>query len=87
MSVENLSLLKSAVCPNTDGLNWDIGWEEHVNLGVCYLLKTTLAKSEKDRNVHLPSLDETMPDLAKLRRHLLLFFDRIRKNEGRIIPK
>jgi hypothetical protein len=69
----------------------DLGWEECVDLATCQLLRTILAKSEKDasgtflhkpaRLIHPVSLPPlTLPsDGTKFKKHIMLLLERMKR--------
>ena len=83
MSNEDYSILESAFCTGVDTLDYrESGWHETVDVAISQLLKTKLARSEKDKQVNLPTLERMTPDCGRLKKHILLLFDRIIKAKG-----
>jgi hypothetical protein len=60
--------------------NFNQGWEETVNMGLCQLLRTTLAKKPQDKLVGLPSF-EILSDSDKLKKYFKLVINRWTKNK------
>lgn len=73
--------IQSCLCPfNIESFELgEGGWEEIVDVSICQLLRTVYAKSEKDKNVSLPTL-EHMTDIGKFKKHLVLLIERIISN-------
>lgn len=58
--------------------NSGTGWEEMVDSAMVYLLKTVLAKQQKDVAT-MSSVVEMPPDVEGLKRHIAVVFDRLER--------
>jgi Bardet-Biedl syndrome 9 protein len=74
---ESFEVLRAHLSPDVED-NQDQGWEELTDAGMTHLLRTVLAKSNRDSAVIPPPL--SMPsDTTKLRKHITLVCDRLGK--------
>lgn len=72
----NMEVIESVISPHVQ--NFESGWEECTNAALTYLLKTKLAKSEKESKVSQSDL--SVPEnTEKLKKHITIVFDRISK--------
>jgi Bardet-Biedl syndrome 9 protein len=75
--------LEAYFCPDLQTENSDQGWEEIVDAGLMYLLRTSLAKNSKD-TAFVSTQFEPLDNVEKLTKHISMVFDRISKG-GRLI--
>lgn len=57
---------------------WQVGWEELTEAAMTQLLRSALARSAKDSAAAVPPLTPGT-DIARLKRHVSLVFDRLGK--------
>lgn len=62
------------------------GWEESVDLSLTYLLKTALAKNQKDSVALTSTAIELPSDIDQLRKHINLVIDRLSKGARLAVP-
>ncbi|XP_018575245.1 protein PTHB1 [Anoplophora glabripennis] len=75
-------LLVSTFCSSVHDMDSQ-GWEDAMDTSLCYLLRTVLAKSEKDKLRSASTAIEEVKDVTKLERHLVQVFERIpKKSKG-----
>ncbi|CAG9760691.1 unnamed protein product [Ceutorhynchus assimilis] len=81
MDSDLLKMVHSAFCINVYDLDGQ-SWEDVMDASLCYLLRTVMAKTEKDK-LRAPhtSFDE-VKDLTKFEKHLSLVLERLSKHVG-----
>ncbi|CAM9770142.1 unnamed protein product, partial [Heterosigma akashiwo] len=80
----NFNILSANFCPEVVD-NPEQGWEELVDAAMTYLLRTALAKTQKETALLQPSV--AMPaDTAKLRKHISIVCDRLNKGHRLAAP-
>lgn len=72
----NMEVIRSVISPHVQ--NYESGWEECTNAALTYLLRTKLAKSEKESKVSQTDL-VVSENTDKLKKHITIVFDRISK--------
>lgn len=75
---EVLKNLESALCPfvkDTDGQNW----EDVVDASACFLLRTVLARLEKDQLRAPHTSFEEIKDIGKVEKHITQVLERVAK--------
>ncbi|XP_065655590.1 protein PTHB1 isoform X2 [Hydra vulgaris] len=77
MSDDDFGILQNIVTPNVSDTSTQ-GWEEMVDVNICYMIKTCLSKGSKDQNLVLPPM-KMDKDTNKLKKHLSLLWERLGK--------
>ncbi|CAH1104899.1 unnamed protein product [Psylliodes chrysocephalus] len=74
-------ILLSVFCPSVEDLDSQ-NWEDVMDSTLCYLLRTYLAKSEKDKLRISQTNVEKVTDISKMEKHLVQVLERISKTEN-----
>jgi len=64
--------------PQDDSITNDIGWEETTYIAITTLLKTSLAKNQKEASAIVSQL-KPLSDVSKLKKHISIGVDRLLK--------
>jgi hypothetical protein len=70
VSKENFENLKCHFSSNVESLNNEIGWEDTTYIAITRLLKTNLAKNQKEANAMISSILKPLTDISKLKKHI-----------------
>ncbi|KAG5900310.1 hypothetical protein JTB14_026318 [Gonioctena quinquepunctata] len=70
--------LESVFCPSVQDLESQ-NWENVLDSSLCYLLRTSLAKSEKDKMRMAQANFEEVTDTSKLMKHIVQVLERVSK--------
>ncbi|CAH1154117.1 unnamed protein product [Phaedon cochleariae] len=82
MDENSKGVLESVFSPNVQDLESQ-NWEDVMDSSLCYLLRTSLAKSEKDKLRIAQTSYEEVKDTSKLGKHLVQVLERISKLENK----
>lgn len=75
---ELLKSLEAALCPLVRDVEGQ-SWEDTLDASTCFLLRTVLAKTEKDKLRAPHTSFEEIKDIAKVEKHLTLVLERVCK--------
>jgi hypothetical protein len=76
---EDYAILTATLSPVVENSDTEQGWEEIVDVAVTHVLKTTLAKANREQSSITVSIQDAPLDCQRMKRHIALFCDRILK--------
>lgn len=76
-----LKNLEAAFCPSIKDLDGQ-SWEDTIDASACFLLRTVLAKTEKDKLRAPHTSFEEVKDIAKVEKHITQVLERVAKKDA-----